>query len=527
MPWWLWGLIIIGVFLLLVFIHDSVQKRHSILRTYPVIGHLRFLLEKIGPELRQYIVAHNEEERPFNRDERRWVYSTAKQQNTYFGFGTDDEIDKPGHITFRHSPFPLGRTVPDDAPLACGKIMGAWREREKAFRPASIVNVSAMSFGSLSGTAIEALNRGAKLAGCMHNTGEGGVSKYHRSGGDLVFQMGTGYFGCRNPDGTFSMDRLLETVDGAPVRSIEVKLSQGAKPGVGGLLPGAKVSPEIAEARGVPVGKDVVSPSRHSAFGSVAELVNFVEEVAGATGLPVGIKSAVGQEAFWTELAEHMAETRRGPDFVTVDGAEGGTGAGPLVFTDHVALPFWRAFGIVHRAFGEAGLTDQIVMIGSAKLGFPAPAALAFNIGVDMIGVAREPMMAIGCIQAQRCHTDHCPTGVATQNKWLSRGLDPTLKSVRLANYVIGLRKELFRLADACGVEHPGLIGGDNVNVVSPFGDLIPAHHAFGVTPQRTHSPARITGLLEAVSARTAEDAQTDAGALADSLASESSADAA
>jgi len=523
-PWWLWGLIVIGVFLLLVFIHDSVQKRHSILRTYPVIGHLRFLLEKIGPELRQYIVAHNEEERPFNRDERRWVYSTAKQQNTYFGFGTDDEIDKPGHITFRHSPFPLGRTVPADAPLGCGKVMGAWRDREKAFRPASIVNVSAMSFGSLSGTAIEALNRGAKLAGCMHNTGEGGVSKYHRSGGDLVFQMGTGYFGCRNPDGTFSMDRLLETVDGAPVRSIEVKLSQGAKPGVGGLLPGAKVSPEIAEARGVPVGKDVVSPSRHSAFGSVAELVNFVEEVAGATGLPVGIKSAVGQEAFWTELAQHMAETRRGPDFVTVDGAEGGTGAGPLVFTDHVALPFWRAFGIVHRAFGEAGLTDQIVMIGSAKLGFPAPAALAFNIGVDMIGVAREPMMAIGCIQAQRCHTDHCPTGVATQNKWLSRGLDPTLKSARLANYVIGLRKELFRLADACGVEHPGLIGGDNVNVVSPFGDLIPAHHAFGVMQERTHSPARLAGLLEAVSARSAEDAQADAEALADSPASNSSA---
>ncbi len=527
MPWWLWLLISIGAFLGIVFIHDSIQKRHSILRTYPVIGHLRFLLEKIGPELRQYIVAHNEEERPFNRDERRWVYSTAKEQNTYFGFGTDDEIDKPGHITFRHSPFPLGRTVPVDAPLPCGKVMGAWSGRAKAFRPASIVNVSAMSFGSLSGTAIEALNRGAKMAGCMHNTGEGGISKYHRSGGDLVFQMGTGYFGCRNPDGTFSMDRLLETIDSAPVRSIEVKLSQGAKPGVGGLLPGAKVSPEIAEARGVPVGEDVVSPSRHSAFGSVAELVDFVEEVARETGLPVGIKSAVGQEAFWTELAQHMAETRRGPDFVTVDGAEGGTGAGPLVFTDHVALPFWRAFGIVHRAFGEAGLSDQIVMIGSAKLGFPAPAALAFNIGVDMIGVAREPMMAIGCIQAQRCHTDHCPTGVATQNTWLSRGLDPTLKSVRLANYVIGLRKELFRLADACGVEHPGLIGGDNVNVVSPFGDLIPAHHAFGVTPERTHSPARIAGLLEAVSARTADGAQADAEALADSLASDSSVDAA
>ena len=501
MPWWLWGLIVVGGVLLAVFISDITQRRHSILRTYPVIGHLRFLLEKIGPELRQYIVAHNEEERPFHRDQRRWVYSTAKQQNSYFGFGTDDEVDKPGHITFRHSPFPLGRTVPPDARIPCGKVMGAWSDRPHAFRPASVVNISAMSYGSLSGPAIEALNRGAKIAGCTHNTGEGGVSEFHRKGGDLVFQMGTGYFGCRNPDGTFSLDRLVETVNSAPVRSIEVKLSQGAKPGVGGLLPGAKVTEKIAKARGVPVGQDVASPSRHSAFGSVPELVDFVEELASATGLPVGIKSAVGQETFWTELAQHMADTRRGPDFVTVDGAEGGTGAGPLVFTDHVALPFWRAFGVVHRAFGDAGLCDDIVFIGSAKLGFPAPAALAFNIGVDMIGVAREPMMAIGCIQAQRCHTDHCPTGVATQNPWLARGLDPTDKSVRLANYIVGLRRELFRLADACGVEHPGLIGGDNVNVVSPFGDLVPAHHAFGVRPERTHSPARTEGLRAAVAA--------------------------
>ena len=212
MPWWLWGLIIVGGVVVFVAISDSTQKRHSILRTYPVVGHLRFLLEKIGPELRQYIVADNEEERPFNRDQRRWVYSTAKQQNTYFGFGTDSDIDQPGHITFRHSAFPLGRTVPDDAPIPCGKVMGAWRDRPQAFRPASIVNISAMSYGSLSGPAIEALNRGAKLAGCMHNTGEGGVSDFHRSGGDLVFQMGTGYFGCRNPDGSFSMERLLETV---------------------------------------------------------------------------------------------------------------------------------------------------------------------------------------------------------------------------------------------------------------------------------------------------------------------------
>ncbi|WP_419842159.1 glutamate synthase-related protein [Candidatus Poriferisodalis sp.] len=501
MPWWLWGLIVVGALLVIVFVHDSVQKRHSILRTFPVVGHLRFLLEKAGPEMRQYIVADNDEERPFNRDRRRWVYATAKQQNSYFGFGTDNEIDAAGHITIRHSAFPLGREVPDDAPIPCGKVMGARRGRAKAFRPASVVNVSAMSYGSLSGPAIEALNRGSHMAGCLHNTGEGGVSAFHRNGGELVFQLGTGYFGCRHPDGTFSMERLVETVSSAPVRAIEIKLSQGAKPGVGGLLPAAKVSPQIAAARGIPVGRDVRSPSRHSAFANVGELVDFVEETAAATGLPVGIKSAVGQEAFWTELAQHMATTRLGPDFVTVDGAEGGTGAGPLVFTDHVALPFWRAFSVVHRAFGDAGLTDDIVLIGSAKLGFPAPAVLAFNVGVDMIGVAREPMLAIGCIQAQRCHTNHCPTGVTTQNKWLARGLDPSSKSVRLANYVIGLRRELLRLADACGVEHPGLIGADNVNVISPSGQLEAADRALGMRRAHTHSPARIAGLREAVRA--------------------------
>ncbi|HCB34439.1 MAG TPA: FMN-binding glutamate synthase family protein [Acidimicrobiaceae bacterium] len=494
--WVLVPLVSVGGVLALVALYDITQRRHTILRNFPVIGHLRFMMEKIGPEMRQYVVASNREERPFNRDQRRWIYSSAKNQNTYFGFGTEQVVSETGHITIRHSPFPLGLPVPEGAPIPGGKIMGECHGRAHKFRPASVVNISAMSFGSLSWSAIEALNAGAALADCMHNTGEGGISECHRKGGNLVYQVGTGYFGCRDADGRFSMDALVETVSSAQVQAIEIKLSQGAKPGVGGLLPGAKVTPTIAAARGVPVGVDVASPSRHTAFSSVAELVDFVERVAEAVGgIPVGVKSAVGQPQFWTDLAQHMAATGTGPDFVTVDGSEGGTGAGPLVFTDHVALPFWQAFAVVHAAFSEAGLHEKVVFIGSGKLGFPAPAALALNLGVDLVNVAREPMMAIGCIQAQRCHTGKCPTGVATQGAWLSRGLDPTLKSVRLAGYIVSLRKDLLRLADACGVEHPGLIGADNIAVVDNQGALVPAYEFYGIDPGCTHSAGRVDAL--------------------------------
>ncbi len=490
-----WIVIAFGALLVPLAIYDIFQKKHTILRNYPVVGHLRYLLEKIGPELRQYVVASNEEERPFNRDERRWVYATAKQQNAYFGFGTDAEVLKPGHITIRHSPFPLGHAVPEGAPVPSGKILGGWRNRPGKFRPPSVVNISAMSFGSLSWSAVHALNEGAMKANCMHNTGEGGISDCHRQGADLIYQVGTGYFGCRDENGQFSIERFEETIKSANVKVVEIKLSQGAKPGVGGFLPGAKVTQVIAKARGVPVGIDVASPSRHTAFSNVEELVEFVEKLADVSGLPVGIKSAVGQEQFWTDLANRMAQTKTGPDFVTVDGAEGGTGAAPLVFSDHVALPFWQAFAVVHSAFGEADLHEKVVFIGSGKLGYPAPAAMALNVGVDLVNVAREAMMSIGCIQAQRCHTGHCPTGVATQGGWLSRGLDPTLKSERLANYVRGLRKDLLRLADACGVEHPGLIGPDNIGMVNTQGTLVPVHELYGLDRDCTHSEGRMESL--------------------------------
>ena len=323
-----------------------------------------------------------------------------------------------------------------------------------------------MSYGSLSSAAVEAINRGSAAAGCLHNTGEGGVSPYHRFGGELVWQIGTGYFGCRDERGNFSMDRFRETVEENPIRAIEIKLSQGAKPGLGGVLPGAKVTEEIARVRGIPVGETCISPNSHSAFRDVDGMLDFVERLADASGLPVGIKSAVGQNGFWGELTAQMAKTGRGVDFVTVDGGEGGTGAAPLVFADHVALPFKKAFSRVYREFAKAGLSDDVVFIGSAKLGFPEAAVLAFALGCDMIAVAREAMMSIGCIQAQRCHTGHCPSGIATQNRWLMRGLDPTLKSDRLANYICNLRKEVDALARACGVCHPALLTDDHIEIL-------------------------------------------------------------
>ena len=482
MAWWAWALIGLGVLLALVTVHDLVQKKHAVRRNFPIIGHLRYLLEAFGPELRQYIVSDNDEERPFNRNRRRWVYATAKNENPYFGFGSDNRIEAEGYVFFRHAGFPAdGETASD---LACAKVLGAWRNRPGAFRPASIVNISGMSYGSLSGPAVEALNRGSARAGCLHNTGEGGISPHHRLGADLVFQIGTGYFGARGEDGRFSMDAFMASVSSAPVKAVEVKLSQGAKPGLGGVLPGAKVTPAIAAARGVPVGVTVRSPNRHPEFDDVAGLVDFVERLADASGLPVGIKSAVGARSFWVELAWHMASTGRGPDFIAVDGGEGGTGAGPLTFTDHVALPFQAGFAEVYQTFVAAGLHRDVVFAGSGKLGFAPEAMMAMVMGVDLINVGREAMMAVGCIQAQRCHTGHCPTGVATQSRWLTRGLDPADKSVRLANYVTGLRAELSRLAQAMGSAHPSEVDPSGVEVRGPDGRLAPLLAAVGYGPE-------------------------------------------
>lgn len=484
MYWWL-GILF---FLVVVVVYDLTQTRHAILRNFPVIGHLRYWLEKIGPELRQYIVTSNDEERPFSRDQRRWIYASAKNESNYFGFGTDNDLDvAQNYVIFHQAAFPLlehHQGEPGYDPnyaLACRKVMGSSHKRKKAFRPESVVNVSAMSFGSLGASAITALNRGVQMAGALHNTGEGGVAPYHLQGGDLIWQIGTGYFGARTASGEFSLEECVRTCEKNPsIRAIEVKLSQGAKPGVGGILPGAKVTAEIAGIRGIPQGKDCVSPSRHMAFDGVVGMIQFIEELADATGLPVGIKSAVGGVEFWEELAKEMKASGKGPDFLAIDGGEGGTGAGPLVFTDHVALPFRFAFSRVFRIFADADLSDDIVFIGSGRIGLPDSAFLAFGLGCDMVNVAREAMLAIGCIQAQRCETGHCPTGVATQNEWLQKGLDPTDKSARLSNYIMTLRKELIRLSRACGHEHPSMVPLSQMEILNGPDGPTPASSVYG-----------------------------------------------
>ena len=451
-----------------VAVRDLTQTRHALLRNYPLIAHARYWLETIGPELRQYIVTGNDEERPFSRDQRSWIYASAKQENNYSGFGTDNDTEHTaGYAIIKHRTF--AESLPHDHAATTGlpsaKVLGGPRGRARAFRPESVVNISAMSFGSMSGNAITALNRGAAEAGCLHNTGEGGLSPYHRQGGDIVLQLGTSYFGCRDEHGRFDLGRLKEVVESAPVRALEIKLSQGAKPGLGGLLPAAKVTREIAEIRGIPMGEDCASPSRHTAFDDEDSLLDFVELLAAETGLPVGIKSAVGEGGFWLELTRLMARGDRGVDFVTVDGGEGGTGASPPIFADSIALPFKMGFSRAYAAFAAADLTDRVTFIGSGKLGLPDNASVAFALGADMVNVAREAMMSIGCIQSQKCHTDHCPTGVATQNAWLVRGLEPVSKGERCAQYIRTFRKEMVKVTEAVGVAHPGLITAEDVDI--------------------------------------------------------------
>jgi glutamate synthase (ferredoxin) len=467
--------VLVGVVvcLLLVALADRLQTTHTIKRNFPLIGRFRYWLEAAGGPMRQYIVAGNDEERPFTRDQRRWVYASSKRENNYFGFGTDNDLElASGYPIVRHAAFPHDAPAPGQPGhdpqyvIPCAKVLGGARGRKHAFRPTSIVNTSAMSYGSLSSAAVEAINRGVKIAGALQNTGEGGISEFHRKGGDLVWQIGTGYFGCRDARGNFSLERFLETVASAPVRAVEIKLSQGAKPGLGGVLPAAKITPEIARIRLIQLGQDCVSPSAHSAFRDVSSLLDFIERLADATGLPVGIKSAVGEIGFWTELARQIDTTGRGPDFITIDGGEGGTGAAPLVFTDHVSLPFKLGFSTVHREFAERGVKEKIVFIGSGKLGFPAQSLLALGLGCDLINVAREALLAIGCIQTQLCHTGHCPTGIATQDRWLVGGLDPTSKSARLANYLVTLRKDLLALAHACGEVHPALVTLEHIDLI-------------------------------------------------------------
>ncbi|WP_295179468.1 FMN-binding glutamate synthase family protein [uncultured Christiangramia sp.] len=467
-PWWGWILLI----LVIIAINDVLfNRKHTIKHNFPVVGHLRYFLESIGPEIRQYLVANNREELPFNRRERSWIYASAKNENNYEGFGTDQDMYSSHYIFVKNSilPYKLPAGHPNQKNsglIPCAKAMGTYNNRKRPFRPASVINVSAMSYGSLSAKAIESLNEGCKLSGAYHNTGEGGLSPYHKKGADVVFQIGTGYFGTRDEQGNFDMSKLVKLVQENPqVRAIELKLSQGAKPGKGGVLPAKKISKEISEIRGVPMGKDVLSPAYHSAFGNLEDMITFLEEIAAATGLPVGIKAAIGNLDDWHTLAGIMKSKNHGPDFITIDGGEGGTGAAPPSFADHVSVPWIYGFSDVYKIFQEYELTERVVFVAAGKLGFPAKAAMAFALGADCINVGREAMMSIGCIQAQSCHTNTCPTGIATQNKWLQKGIDIADKSMRTNFYFVKFRKELLQITHACGHEHPAQFTTNDIEI--------------------------------------------------------------
>ena len=434
-----------------------INKKHSITKNFPVLGRLRYLFERFRPEIRQYFIEDDRNGLPFNRADRNYVYRSAKGENNMSGFGSDADFNVSGHFVILQSEFPKNGDDTDVVP--CAKVMGP--HRNKPYRPSSIINISAMSYGALGANATTANNIASLEAGMYHNTGEGGFSPYHETADQVVFQIGTGYFGCgiTMADGKtrkFSMPLLLELVSKHPsIKAIEIKLSQGAKAGKGGVLPAAKVTDEIAAIRGVEVGKSVLSPAQHNAFNDVDGLIDFVEMIADNTGLPVGIKSAVGKSDFWETLAQRMKERGKGPDFITVDGGEGGTGAAPAPFADHVSLPFMDAFPLVYRIFQKNGLTDKTVFIASAKLGFPAKSVIAFAMGADLVNIAREIMLSAGCIQAKKCHLGTCPAGIATHSWWLNRGFDENDKSQRVARFVKTLRKDILALTHAAGYEHP------------------------------------------------------------------------
>jgi len=478
---------LVGIILFLVLIYDLTQKGSAVLRIFPIIGHIRYFLIEIGPELRQYLVASDREELPFDRTEREWIYHSSERKNNYFGFGTNDQLYGIGYPIIKHSMFPYGEEAftgskhDKKVQIPCAKVIGKAHGRKMPYRPTSMINISAMSYGSMGKNAISALNKGAKLANCFHNTGEGGCSKYHRFGADICLQLGTGYFGARDLEGRFDSQKLQQTLHEVPqIRMIEIKLSQGAKPGKGGVLPAPKVTPEIAAARGIPEGQDCISPNSHCEFGDADGLLDFVEKIAEISGRPVGIKSAVGQLSFFYELTEKMKAQGRGPDFITIDGGEGGTGAAPLTLADHVALPFRLAFTRVYQIFHEAGLTDDITFIASGKLGFPDRAVVAMALGADLINCARETMLSIGCIQAQKCHLGNCPTGVTTHSWWRQRGLHVEENASRCQAYIETFRIELNAVTHAAGYKHPGQFTPHDVEVSAGPGIFKSLYEIYG-----------------------------------------------
>ncbi|MDH4059221.1 MAG: FMN-binding glutamate synthase family protein [Aquincola sp.] len=445
-----WALL--GLFLVGLGVRDMRQTHHSVLRNYPVMGHLRFLLEFIRPEIRQYFIESDREAAPFSRQQRSLVYQRSKGAQDKRPFGTQLDVHAQGYEWINHSIAPT--VVPGhDFRITIGEHNAMCTQPYSA----SVFNISAMSFGALSANAILALNQGAKRGGFAHDTGEGSISVHHRvHGGDLIWEIGSGYFGCRNDDGTFNADRFADNARDAQVKMIEVKLSQGAKPGHGGVLPGAKVTPEIAAARGVPVGVDCVSPARHSAFNTPMEMLRFVAKLRELSGgKPVGFKLCIGHPWEWFALAKAMLETGYLPDFIVVDGAEGGTGAAPLEFTDHVGAPLQEGLLLVHNTLVGLNLRDRIRLGCAGKVISAFDIARMMALGADWCNSARGFMFALGCLQAQTCHTGLCPTGVTTQDPHRARALVVPTKAERVWRFHEYTLDALKELVQAAGVQHP------------------------------------------------------------------------
>ena len=434
----------------LVGIHDVVQTRHSILRNYPVIGHIRFLLEEIRPEIRQYFFESETDGAPFPRDQRAVVYQRAKMQLDKRPFGTQQDVYAGAFEWMSHS---IAAREPSKEPFRIS-IGG---DQCAVPYSASVLNISAMSFGALSANAIRALNKGAKLGGFAHDTGEGGFSPYHQeNGGDIIWEVGSGYFGCRNADGSFNPEKFAETAATPQIRMVELKISQGAKPGHGGVLPGAKVSREIAAIRGVERGRDCISPPSHPAFSTPIEMMQLIAQMRQLSGgKPAGFKLCIGQPWEFLAIVKAMIETGITPDFIVIDGKEGGTGAAPLEFADHVGMPMRDGLSFAHNALVGAGLRNRLRLGASGKIVSAFDMARAMALGADWCNAARGFMFALGCIQAQSCHTDRCPTGVATQDPGRSRALVVADKSVRVAQFHKATLQAFAELIAAAGLSHP------------------------------------------------------------------------
>ncbi len=448
--WFLLGLLVFGS-LALLGLYDVIQSSHAILRNYPVIGHMRFLFEGIRPEIRQYLIESDQDEEPFSRDKRSIIYQRAKGVEDKRPFGTRQRVYDSGYEWLTHSVTPKHLADHDF------RIKIGGPDCRQPYN-ASIYNISAMSFGSLSANAILALNTGAKKGGFAHDTGEGGISRYHREGGgDIIYEIGSGYFGCRTPEGRFDVDKFREQAADPQVKLVELKLSQGAKPGHGGVLPASKISPEIAEARGVPMGEDCISPSAHPEFTTPLEMMKFIKTLRdNASGKPVGFKLCIGHRREFMCMVKAMVETDIVPDFIVIDGKEGGTGAAPLEFANHMGMPLVEGLTFAHNTLLGAGLRDRLKIGASGKLVTSFDIAKALALGADWANSARGFMFSIGCIQAQTCHTNHCPVGVATQDPLRQRALKVSEKSERVYRFHRNTLKALGEMTGAAGLSHPG-----------------------------------------------------------------------